>query len=235
MKTIIAARDGKIILTIPNPTIKPDGTIWRDGVPLLGITDDVAKAKAIVSVKTKCFADIPAEYYTRLGDNKNGLWAGTREDWANTPAGQTETDAEQARAEQAQKMVSIHLSSRGWGDYSNLEWHGDITRPDADILAECRLALDNGHDVDTPNQSDDEILSLIHKARASWDGKPERIAAAKKAEAEDIKHKIATGYCFACETWCHGDCGHYSTDPKIKLLRDIKAAQAEANYGITEG
>ena len=47
--------------------------------------------------------------------------------------------------------MKIYLSSRGWGDYSPLNWTGDITRPDADILAECKDLLINGCDVDKRN------------------------------------------------------------------------------------
>lgn len=55
------------------------------------------------------------------------------------------------------------------------------------------------------------------------------------SEEYDIQHKIDTGYCFYCETWCHGDCGHYSNDPQIKFHRDLDQAIREQNYGINEG
>jgi len=74
--------------------------------------------------------------------------------------------------------ATIFLSMRGWGDYSNLEWRGDINRPDADILAECRHLLETGHDVDDPNQSDADILAKIAEAR-------EKIAAPVPAETTE--------------------------------------------------
>jgi hypothetical protein len=54
------------------------------------------------------------------------------------------------------------------------------------------------------------------------------------AEAADIQNKIDTGYCFYCETWCDGDCGHYSNNPMVKYSRDLRQASREANYGIND-
>ena len=113
------------------------------------------------------------------------------------------------------RIVKIYLSSRGWGDYSPVEWIGDITRPDAEIIAECHSLLANGHDVDKPDQSDAEILTKIKATRESWETAPARKAAREQAEAEDIQNKIDSGYCFYCESWCYGDCGHYTPKPRI--------------------
>ena len=85
--------------------------------------------------------------------------------------------------------------------------------------------------MDKPNQSDNEILETIIKARNFWAGKSEREAAYQA----DIQHKIDTGYCFSCESWCDGDCGDYSNDPAIQFRRDLQQASREANYGIQEG
>jgi hypothetical protein len=138
------------------------------------------------------------------------------------------------KAEIEKRTARIYLSSRGWGDYSACEWTGDITRPDVEILAECRRLLTTEHDVDRCNQSDDEIVSKIAKARADWESAPARKAAREAAEKEDIRHKITSGYCFACETYCHGDCGHYSSDPMVKFRRDFQQARKEVNYGIND-
>jgi hypothetical protein len=148
---------------------------------------------------------------------------------------EAEDKIEQAvRAEAAKKTVNIYLSSRGWGDYSACEWTGDITRTDAEILAECRTQLQTGHDVDRAGQGDDEILSKITIARTLWATKDERRDAYRRAEAEDIRSKIESGYCFSCGTWCHGDCGHYSRDPATAYRQNLKKAQREFNYGIND-
>lgn len=78
----------------------------------------------------------------------------------------------------------------------------------------------------------DEIIKLsaeIDTAKAE---------ARKKFEADeatDLQRKIATGFCFSCESYCHGDCGNYQTDPSVKFRRDLKQATREQNYGIQEG
>jgi hypothetical protein len=77
----------------------------------------------------------------------------------------------------------------------------------------------------------DKIIEL------SADEEAKKAEAARKNEAEeaaDIQHKIDTGYCFACESYCRGDCGHYSNDPQGMHTRKLKTALAEQNYGISE-
>lgn len=169
------------------------------------------------------------ELWLHLGTNEGGRIVLTEAEYREiAKAREAEEAALRART------ARIYLSSRGWGDYSACEWVGDITRPDTEILAECRKALAEGHDVDVPNQSDEEILGKIAEARKQHSTSAERKAAAEAEEAEDIQRKVSSGYCFNCETWCHGACGHYSNDPRVKFNRDIKEAQREATYGISE-
>jgi hypothetical protein len=78
----------------------------------------------------------------------------------------------------------------------------------------------------------DEIIKLSGEIAEK---QAETRKAFEQAVKADIQHKISTGYCFYCETWCEGDCGHYSNDPMIKFRRDINQAQREQNYGINEG
>jgi len=229
-------RDGKLVLALPGPsiTINPDGTIWYEGSPLLGVSDPAEKARIADLSRAKSYDRIPAEYFTRLGDNPNGLWAGDDEMWAAHPVKLAEDQAAAEKAAKKAKQVRIYLSSRGWGDYSSCEWYGDITRPDDEILAECRKRLQTDYDVDQPNQTDEEILQKIINAREKWGGRKEREKALAKAEAEDIQNKVDTGYCFNCESWCHGDCGNYSNDPRVKYARDLKEAAREADFGIND-
>jgi hypothetical protein len=204
------------------------------GMPILGTGDGPEKQRLADLVHTKQYDQIPAIYFTRLGDNPNGLWAGTDEEWEKHPLKADLDKARQEKAAEEAKKVRIYLSSRGWGDYSACEWVGDITRSDAEILAECRRQLSIEHDVDQPKQTDAEIMTKIVKARADWEAAPAREAARKAAEEEDIRHKIATGYCFACESYCHGDCGHYSKDPRVMYRRQLNDAAREANCGIND-
>jgi len=228
----------EVKLALPGPSIteKSDGTLWWKNpvIPILGITDPEESARMTALVKRGDFNQIPSVYFTRLGDNPNGLWAGTDDEWAKHPAKAEQDRIAAIKETEAAKQVRIYLSSRGWGDYSACEWVGDITRPDAEILAECKHRLTTGHDVDQYNQTDDEIMDKIAKARAKWEAAPALKAARESAEAADIKRKIETGYCFYCETWCHGDCGHYTKDPMVKFRRDLKEATREANYGIND-
>lgn len=224
---IYIARKNELKFTLPGPSIiiKDNGTIWFQGMPILGITEPTAKAAAVTAIKAGRYGDIPAEAYTRLGDNPNGLWAGDDEAWAAHPAKLAADKIEAAQAIEQAKIVTIYLSSRGWGDYSSCEWTGDITRSDAEILAECKHNLITGHDVDNPNQSDEQLIGLIHAARAKW--------ATPKTPYEEPKH--GHGYCYSCQTYCFGGCGNYQPKPTAATqMQEIKEMQREANYGIND-
>ncbi len=201
----------------------------------MGATDPAVKSKLVADIKIKKYDQIPAEAWVRLGYNDNGIWAGDDEAWETHPAKVAQDLAEATEKERERKQVTISLSLRGWGDYSPVEWCGDITRPDAEILGECKALLISGHDVDNPNQSDAEILTKITSARAHWEGAPAREAARAEASKKDIERKIASGYCFSCGTYCYGDCGSPSKNPTVKFQRDFRYAQREANYGIEDG
>ena len=66
-------RGGEVKMMLPDITIKSDGTVWMRGMPLLGITDPAIKAKAADAVKRQAWNEIPADAYTKVGDNTNGL------------------------------------------------------------------------------------------------------------------------------------------------------------------
>lgn len=229
-------RGNEVKLTLPGPsiTVKSDGTLWMSGNPILGIDDQAEKTRIVSLVNAGKYDQIPAEYFTRLGNNPNGLWAGTDAEWATHPAKAEQDRLAAIKSAEAAKQVRIYLSSRGWGDYSPCEWVGDITRPDAEILEECRRALTTEYDVDQFNQSDAEIMDKIIAARKQWAEAPARKAAREAEEEADIQSKIKSGYCFYCESWCHGDCGHYSSDPMVKFRRDFNQAARESNYGIND-
>ena len=85
-------------------------------------------------------------------------------------------------------ITTVTLSSRGWGDYSPCAWSGDISRPDEDILAECRRLLSTERDVDDRDLTDDDILAKIAAARQELSDAPGRAdRAAGEAAAHDAK------------------------------------------------
>lgn len=224
---IYIARGNELKLTLPGPsvTIKQDGTIWYQEMPLLGITDSIIKSAAVAAVKANRYDEIPVEAWTRLGDNPNGLWAGDDAAWSKHPAKLASDATEQARKIEAAKIVSIYLSSRGWGDYSSCNWSGDITRPDAEILAECKHNLTTELVVDKPDQSDAEILAKITEARAKYNTPREPL--------KPITH--GPGYCYSCETYCYGDCGDYQPTLTTRIYeRQLNNIAREADYGIND-
>jgi hypothetical protein len=224
-------RDGIEKLRVPATAIeiKNNGTLWYQGRPLLGITDPAIKAKSADAVKAQRWSDIPTEAYTRLGDNSNGLWAGDDDAWIKHPAKIAADAKEQKQAEEKARIErnrgTIFLSSRGWGDYSNVEWNGDITQADIVILAACRQLLTTEHDVDNRDQSDEEILSKIADAKTKH-------ATPREPEPPETH---GPGYCYQCDSYCFGDCGNYAPKPTAKTqARELKRMNDEMNYGIND-
>ena len=63
------------------------------------------------------------------------------------------------------------------------------------------------------------------------------VAAVQKPKPEAAAHIPApgVGYCYSCETYCHGDCGDYAPTPEPRHLeRQLREAAAEADYGIKD-
>lgn len=235
MKTIKIVRNNEVKLTIPagQITIKDDGTIWYKGLPMIGVDDPAEKAKNCALIRAGKTDQIPAKYFTRMGQNENGLWVGTDEEWEKHPGCLQAKKEFEAMAKRDANRVKIMLSTRGWGDYSPLEIEIDLSKSDAEIIADCRKALADGHDVDCRDQSDEEILKKINAARKKLNTHAEKNTT-KAAEKAEIQHKIDSGYCFNCESYCHGDCGHYSNDPEIMYRCKLADTAKEACFGTSE-
>lgn len=89
--------------------------------------------------------------------------------------------------------IEVHLSTRGWGDYSSLNVTIDRRDNDKIWLDAAKKAFEGVHDVDHPNQTDDELLEKINAAVEKFDA----VIARSEAEAKrvaDLKSKaVATG------------------------------------------
>ena len=222
MKVLAIKRINQEVKTIPmhNTIIKADGTIWIANQPLLNGDKVTPEIKSMVDMKD--YKSIPIDAFCKLGDNGNGLWIGDYVEYKNSAAA---IEEEKAKAEIEKRTVRIYLSSRGWGDYSPVEWIGDITRPTNDILAECRKALETSYDVDFPNKPDDEIIKEIEAAKQRYANPPKPI--------KEPEH--GPGYCYNCESYCYGDCGHYAPKPTPETIkRQLDEMTREANYGISD-
>lgn len=177
-------------------------------------------ARIVTDYKSGVLASlVPDEQVTA---NANARYAAKRAESNPHPSIITEQAAPALTSTPAKTdtNVRIFLSSRGWGDYSSCEWTGDITRPDAEILQECRHELESGYDVDMPNQTNEEILKAIHEARERW------TAAQQHPAVSEPEH--GTGYCYNCETYCYGDCGDFAPEPTLRTtVRKLKEAMRE--------
>jgi len=97
-KLFYVIRNGEIKMMRDDFTFKSDGTIWCHGTPLLGITDKVVAAKAQEAAKRKAWDEIPADAYTKLGVNANGLTFISQEDYS----AQTKAEITPAMRERAE-------------------------------------------------------------------------------------------------------------------------------------
>jgi hypothetical protein len=134
---------------------------------------------------------------------------------------------EKAEAEAEEKnTIEVYLSSRGWGDYSGVAPELDMRKPEAELIAACRLALSAEDDIDQPDQSDAEILAAINAARTKL---------ARRNAPPAPAPIYGPGYCFSCESYCYGDCNDYQPVRTSRMIsKQAQAAAQEADYGIND-
>ena len=109
----------------------------------------------------------------------------------------------------------VYLSSVSWGDFPPIVWRGDLSRPDADIISECKRALSHKNstpwwDVDHPNQTDAQILAKIDDARATL-RKAQDDARQALANLHDIEAEAKrTGHQQVVDSWVTDRCHNHS-------------------------
>ena len=128
------------------------------------------------------------------------------------------------KEEQRAHEITVHISTRGWGDYSSLVWRGDGRLDDAEIINQIRALAAASSDVDS-TPSDEELRGRIAAARAPRPADPEPPA----------RPGPGPGYCYSCGSYCYGDCGHYAPRKTARTVaRAARAAWAEASYGMED-
>lgn len=165
-----------------------DGILWQlrtDGdVPVINGKASTPEALATWKRKPDAWDSIPGLVLIRRGANPDGRIVEEEDVFDATPEGraywQRIRDRMEAEREAEMRQGRIYLSSRGWGDFSPVEWVGDITRPAAEIEAECASRLAEANDVDTPLGTE-EIAAKVAEAKAAYADKIE--AARQRAEA----------------------------------------------------
>jgi hypothetical protein len=101
MTVLLVIRRGEVKLTLPNPTVKADGSIWAMGNPVLdseaaGAPDRATLAKL---TKAKSYNKIPASCFAKRGENPSGLLILTQEEWDARPERKAAIDAQRAAAD----------------------------------------------------------------------------------------------------------------------------------------
>lgn len=193
--TVAVVRNGETVTRLPQAQIKDDGTIWKIGRPLINITAKATISYGIDNIKAALkenrAKDIPYGCFAKLGENEGGMIVVRDDDRAALIAAldSTTTPAQKAQKAQAEKKIKIHISSRGWGDYTPVEWTGAVDTPTATILTESKQLLANGHDVDERNQTDSELIEKINEAKTLWTKKQAQKAKKKAAEKKAKEEK----------------------------------------------
>jgi len=190
MKHVIVISDlktNKSLLRIPQVTERSDGTLWaaNNTIPIIVTRhlDDAESIKATYQKAGKKVGEIvdPA-HQARLGiggqNSEKAFRVELDRDYSERMSKQWAADAK-AQKEHESNQVRIFISTRGWGDFSSLDWTGDRRTPTEQILSEMRSKIENGCDVDT-NPTDQELLALIKKAKGEKEEKA-------KAEFERIE------------------------------------------------
>ena len=138
--------------------------------------------------------------------------------------------AEVLSAYQSANYISVILSSRGWGDYDNLTWVGDVNQPDGKILQECKHLFEKANDVDVVYNAT-SILAAIKQAKVKHFAKIQSQISEKKAAEAYIKNapqKVKDAY-----TKCGGNPERLQDDIDHPLYWQVKR-YAEAIMIISE-
>lgn len=83
------------------------------------------------------------------------------------------------------KTIRIFLSTRGWGDYSSLEWVGTVDTPNDEIVAQAKKSLQTEYDVDNRNLTDADLYQKVQEAKQKWFENQE-----EKQKIKEIAQKI---------------------------------------------
>lgn len=237
MKTVVIhdQETGEIKGRFQQCEAKPDGTIWHVlGMPILiGVRSESPEYQAEIekAATDKKWEDIAPHHFATIGQHGN-LIVEWEEDYHKRPE-HPSVLARQAKAQDERaNRLTIYLSSRGWGDYSPVEWVGDRRRPTSEIVEECQNLLKSGHDVDRSIQTDLEITALVLEAKRKSAAKDQAIA---KRSAELAEMEVPESAIAAYKA-CGGDPERFDDDidhPHYWLVK--KYADAIEHQGLACG
>lgn len=225
--TISSISTGEIKLRVPQCNVRPDGSIWHlDRMPLIvtgGLPDHEAlKAKYIKLVEAKRFDEIDPEHFARLGEIRD-FRVEWESDFLKRPPHPVQIEKDRTAEDEAANRITIYLSSRGWGDFSPVEWTGDRRTPTAEIVAESRRLLSTGNDVDLPDRAEAELAVIVEEAkRASLKRDNER-----RAFGAELESTVVPADAVAAYRACKGDPEDFEDDiddPRYWLVTRYAAA-----------
>ena len=215
MPTIIFSSviSGEVKLRIPNCTIRSNGTIWGcgDTIPVIltsGLPNsDDLKKKYMPLVEAKRFSEIDDAHFARLGVTRDTL-VELEEDYNRRPLHPAVAARQAEQKELEDNRIVVHLSTRGWGDYSSVEWRGDRRRPVKEIVAKCQKLLKEGHDVDQPEQPDELVANKVRVAiQASLERDSRR-----KIEEDELRNLEVPESAVKAYQACSGDPENFEDD-----------------------
>ena len=128
--------------------------------------------------------------------------------------------AKKEAQEKARNILTVYLSSRGWGDFSPVVWSGNVDTADAEIVRQSQELLASEHDVDQPNQTEEQILAKIAHARKERDAKKDELKQRKK-EALTYIAKVEESVMKAFDV-CNGDPDRLPDDIDHPLYWEVK-------------
>jgi len=103
-KAVVAIRGGRIVVHVPNATVRSDGTIWYRGrYPLLDSEAEGAlpAAEAARLIKAGKLDDIPASMYAHMGTTQSGMRVMWSDDWDAERRAKYDTEHPGAKERQA--------------------------------------------------------------------------------------------------------------------------------------
>jgi hypothetical protein len=136
MVNYFVVRDGEIKMTLVNPVIKPDGSIWTNGNPLLDSQSESGKALGRDELsrlaKAHKWDEIPEDVYAHIGTNPSGLVVISQTDYRDQVlAARTPAQAERERIHALYRKANARYNASD--DCNVMDYYKIKEQADADM------------------------------------------------------------------------------------------------------
>jgi len=244
MSTIIVTDTKGEKKTFPRCEIKANGEIWcamsTPTAPLvilshLGQAAAEIRQRYVSAMRAHEFAKLDPAHIARIGKfhGAGGVVLVEAEEQYLARTATARKEASAAEADKRANEITVYLSSRGWGDFSPVEWVGDRRLETETILSQCRVALSSSKDVDC-DLTDEDIRGKIITEKEKSARKDAKRDQENNHEKEIFAKARESGERQALETWVTEKCMN-GNDQECSFDRATRWALPDGTSKTTYG